>query len=312
MAQPEEKRVKLAVARHTATAPVNIAVIKYWGKRDTKLLLPINDSLSGTLSQDEMHARTTVAASESYAEDTLWLNNEQTDISNPRVQNVIRAMRAKAKAAHPDSTLPEQKLLICSVNNFPTAAGLASSAAGYAALVAALAGLYDLPVESLTDVARIGSGSACRSLSGGFVRWRRGELADGTDSLASQVVPESHWPEMEVLILVLLTKFNAQSSSPRAAYTYDAGPNCVIYALKKDIPDIIALVARCFPSSTPATYVQGRTTSVPEAEIAPELQSFPVAEPDQIKYIIHTGIGDGPRVSQEHLINEAGERIASA
>lgn len=92
-----------------------------------------------------------------------------------------------------------------SENNFPTAAGLASSAAGFAALVRAIADLYTLPSSSteLSRIARQGSGSACRSLFGGYVAWEQGHATDGSDSLAVQVAPASHWPNMRAAILVV-------------------------------------------------------------------------------------------------------------
>lgn len=95
-------------------------------------------------------------------------------------------------------------LKIVSENNFPTAAGLASSAAGFAALVRAIANLYELPTSptDLSRIARQGSGSACRSLMGGYVAWQKGEQADGSDSVAYEVSPASHWPDMRALILV--------------------------------------------------------------------------------------------------------------
>jgi diphosphomevalonate decarboxylase len=95
-----------------------------------------------------------------------------------------------------------------SENNFPTAAGLASSAAGFAALVRAIANLYGLPSTptELSRIARQGSGSACRSLFGGYVAWEMGSAADGSDSLAVQVAPVSHWPEMRAIILVASDK----------------------------------------------------------------------------------------------------------
>jgi diphosphomevalonate decarboxylase len=96
-------------------------------------------------------------------------------------------------------------LRIVSANNFPTAAGLASSAAGFAALVRAIADLYELPQSptQLSLIARQGSGSACRSLMGGYVAWRSGSAKDGSDSIAEEVAPASHWPEMRALILVV-------------------------------------------------------------------------------------------------------------
>ncbi|KAG7275199.1 hypothetical protein CRUP_023787 [Coryphaenoides rupestris] len=93
------------------------------------------------------------------------------------------------------------KVHICSVNNFPTAAGLASSAAGFACLVYTLARVYGVEGE-LSGIARQGSGSACRSMYGGFVQWIMGEREDGEDSVAQQVEPESHWPDLRVLVLV--------------------------------------------------------------------------------------------------------------
>ena len=91
-----------------------------------------------------------------------------------------------------------------SENNFPTAAGLASSAAGFAALVRAVANLYQLPASptELSRIARQGSGSACRSIMGGYVAWNKGEKEDGSDSVAYEVAPASHWPEIRALILV--------------------------------------------------------------------------------------------------------------
>ena len=102
-----------------------------------------------------------------------------------------------------------------SENNFPTAAGLASSAAGFAALVRAIANLYELP-SSPTDLSRIarqGSGSACRSLFGGYVAWQMGSASDGSDSVAVEVAPASHWPTMRALILVVSAEKKGVSST---------------------------------------------------------------------------------------------------
>jgi diphosphomevalonate decarboxylase len=110
------------------------------------------------------------------------------------------------------SNLP---LKIVSENNFPTAAGLASSAAGFAALVRAIADLYELPSTptELSKIARQGSGSACRSLFGGYVAWQKGEMDDGSDSMAVQIAPASHWPEMCALILVVSAEKKGISST---------------------------------------------------------------------------------------------------
>ena len=94
---------------------------------------------------------------------------------------------------------------IASFNNFPTAAGLASSASGFAALVYALGKLFvpEYTNNQLSTIARQGSGSACRSLFGGFVAWERGEKEDGSDSNAVEVASKDYWPEIEALICVV-------------------------------------------------------------------------------------------------------------
>ena len=102
-----------------------------------------------------------------------------------------------------------------SSNNFPTAAGLASSAAGFAALIRAIADLYELPQDptTLSLIARQGSGSACRSLLGGYVAWDHGVEADGSDSKARLVAPKSHWPSVRALILVVSAEKKDVSST---------------------------------------------------------------------------------------------------
>ncbi|XP_016996148.2 diphosphomevalonate decarboxylase [Drosophila takahashii] len=189
----------------TCVAPVNIALIKYWGKRHEDLILPVNDSISMTLSTDELCAKTTVCASESFEENRMWLNGEEVPFEgSSRLQRCLKEVRRLALSNGSTKVPPAWKLHIASVNNFPTAAGLASSAAGYACLVYSLSRLYGIPLdEELTTVARQGSGSACRSLYGGFVQWHRGALDDGSDSVAKQIAPSNHWPQMHVLILVV-------------------------------------------------------------------------------------------------------------
>ncbi|QDS76379.1 diphosphomevalonate decarboxylase [Venturia effusa] len=207
------------IHRASTTAPVNIAVIKYWGKRDAKLNLPTNSSLSVTLSQADLKTHTTASCSPSYKNDSLLLNGADQDVSGARTQACFRELRSlRSELESSDSSLPKlssMKLKIVSENNFPTAAGLASSAAGFAALVRAIANLYDLkatPTE-LSRIARQGSGSACRSLFGGYVAWSMGSEADGSDSLAYEVAPSSHWPNMRALILVASAEKKGVSST---------------------------------------------------------------------------------------------------
>lgn len=185
----------------TVIAPVNIAVIKYWGKRDEELIIPLNDSVSATLDTSIMCAKTSVCASPDFKEDKIWLNRKKESFSNKRLQNCLQAVKARAITEKSvDENFLSWKVHVCSENNFPTAAGLASSAAGYACLVSALAKLYKVQSD-VSSLARLGSGSACRSVYGGFVRWCAGTDPQGTDSIAYQISPS--WPGMRALILVV-------------------------------------------------------------------------------------------------------------
>lgn len=174
-----------------------------------------------TLSQSDLRTLTTASCSASYpsGSDSLLLNGEPSDITGARTQACFRALRARRAALEAaDPSLPKlstQPLRLVSENNFPTAAGLASSAAGFAALVRAVADLYELPETpaELSLIARQGSGSACRSLFGGYVAWRMGEKEDGSDSLADLVAEASHWPDMRALILVVSAAKKGVSST---------------------------------------------------------------------------------------------------
>uniref|UniRef100_A0A336KUU7 Diphosphomevalonate decarboxylase n=1 Tax=Culicoides sonorensis TaxID=179676 RepID=A0A336KUU7_CULSO len=188
----------------TCIAPVNIAVIKYWGKRDEKLILPLNDSISTTLSTDQLCAKTKITLDPTIKVNRLVLNGKEETFDNPRLQACLTEIKERAK--HAGTMKPEMlnwNLEIESENNFPTAAGLASSAAGYACLVQALAHLYKIQDQEVSCIARMGSGSACRSIYGGFVQWKMGKELSGGDSFAVQVANENHWPELRILILVV-------------------------------------------------------------------------------------------------------------
>ncbi|CAH0386673.1 unnamed protein product [Bemisia tabaci] len=227
----------------TCIAPVNIAVIKYWGKRDEKLILPLNDSVSGTLSTDQMHAKTTVMRCKDFTEDKIWLNGKEVSFSNPRLLSCMKEIRRLSRESGTSEDIVNTKVHICSENNFPTAAGLASSAAGYACLVFALKELFGVK-QDITRVARLGSGSACRSIYGGFVRWHKGDLADGSDSIATQIAPPSHWP-LHVFILVVNDKQKKIGSTPgmqRTALTSELVQYRIKESVPKRIEDIIQAV----------------------------------------------------------------------
>jgi len=290
--------------------------------------------------------------------------------------------------------LSTYKVHIASYNNFPTAAGLASSASGFAALVASLAHLYALPASpsQLSLIARQGSGSACRSLFGGYVAWQMGSDPSGSDSLAIQIAPQDHWPQMHALICVvsddkkgtsstsgmqrtvktspllqhriknvvparmeriskaildkdfdtfatitmadsnqfhavaldteppifymndvsrtiiaLVVEYNRHSLASgggyKAAYTYDAGPNAVIYALEENVKEIAQLIVSYFPQKAGdfkdllGLFGEGSKdlnalAKVPSGFNEAVAKRFEIGA---VKGLIHTRVGDGPR-----------------
>ncbi|CAM6117914.1 unnamed protein product [Calypogeia fissa] len=210
------------VVMKTARAPSNIAVIKYWGKRDEKLILPINSSISVTL--DYLFATTTVAASPSFTADRLWLNGKEVSMESERYKNCLKQIRARATDVVDEKTglvvkkedWQKLKIHVASKNNFPTAAGLASSAAGFACLVYGLANLMGAKESyegELSSIARLGSGSACRSLYGGYVKWTMGKEDDGRDSVATQLFGEDHWKDLVIIIAVVSSRQKETSST---------------------------------------------------------------------------------------------------
>ncbi|CAM9245918.1 unnamed protein product, partial [Lampetra planeri] len=425
-----QQEASSAVRTVTCTAPVNIAVVKYWGKRDEELVLPINSSLSVTLHQDQLKSTTTVASSPRVPARTACGSTARRRMhSTPRLQACLREIRRLAgKRRHEEVDAesdeddnnnndnnndnndnnndkgnggggggggggdgrpppPHHHLHVCSINNFPTAAGLASSASGYACLA---------------WPARLGSGSACRSVLGGFVAWERGTRPDGTDSVARSVRPHGHWPQLRALVLVvsadrklvgstagmqtsvqtsellrlraellvpqrmaavsaavaardfpafaelcmrdsnqfhatcldtfpplayltdasraiaaLVHALNRASARTVAAYTFDAGPNAVLFVLEEDVGALLGLLQRCFPPSdhhqhqrdNGDTFIRGLPVEAvkPSVELEQKLKFEPC--PGIIHYIISTQVGPGPQVLSDpdsHLLGPDG------
>jgi len=123
----------------------------------------------------------------------------------------------------------QTKVKIVSNNNFPTAAGLASSASGFAAVALAISKALGLPTDpkSVSMLARRGSGSASRSVSGGFVEWKRGERKDGTDSYGEQIAPPEYWPEFRMIAVITSKKEKKIKSRAGMAQTV---ANCPYYS----------------------------------------------------------------------------------
>ena len=281
------------------------------------------------------------------------------------------------------------------MNNFPTAAGLASSAAGFAALVRAIADLYSLPQSptELSLIARQGSGSACRSLLGGYVAWDKGTRADGNDSAARVVAPQEHWPEMRALILVvsadkkgissttgmqatvatselfqtrandvvpkamagmekaILAKdfesfgritmkesnsfhatcldteppifylndvsraairavedINKRTGKVVAAYTFDAGPNAVIYYLEEHTDTVVGLFKALLDGKGGWEGERGMAVKAAEGRLLLDEKVGAVLK-EGVSRVILTGIGKGPIAVGDHLVDQHGEPI---
>ena len=177
----------------TALAHPNIAAIKYWGNRDETLRLPANGSISINLNR--LFTRTTVSFQSSLPFDELVFNgHEATGQALERISSILDLVRQKAEI--------KERAEIISENNFPSGAGIASSASAFAALALAAskaAGL-DLSERELSRLARRGSGSAARSIPDGFVEWQMGSSDE--DSFAYSIAGHGHWALCDCIAII--------------------------------------------------------------------------------------------------------------
>ncbi|KAL3100031.1 hypothetical protein niasHS_001957 [Heterodera schachtii] len=200
----------------TIQAPVNIALIKYWGKRNEELVLPLNDSIAITI--DELSATTHITIGPDVSTDSVTLNGVGIDIAgSSRFRNVFQQIREysnrkrKLKGEHASK---DWHTKIESSTNFPTSAGLASSAAGFAAIAYGLGKIFRLPERDIVRMARMGSGSACRSIQGGFVHWKAGtHQQNDSDCLCEKLAPTAHWPQLRALVIVVSSGHKKVGSS---------------------------------------------------------------------------------------------------
>ncbi|MDA3974118.1 diphosphomevalonate decarboxylase [Enterococcus thailandicus] len=186
-----------------ARAYTNIALIKYWGKKDEELILPMNNSLSLTLNA--FYTETEVIFSDTFTKDEFYLDGEQQDEkATKKISTFLDLVREKGQ-----TTLNAQ---VISQNFVPTAAGLASSASGLAALAGACNEALQLGLDNagLSRLARRGSGSACRSIYGGFVEWEKG--VDDFTSYAKQI-PSDHFEDDLAMVFLLLNDQQKDVSS---------------------------------------------------------------------------------------------------
>jgi diphosphomevalonate decarboxylase len=183
-----------------ARAHPSLALVKYWGKTDGGTNLPATPNLAVSLAA--FSSVTRVRFSDT-GEDRIIVDGEQQPPD--RFRSVLGTIRTRAGR---DPAGTDGRLTIDSTNDFPTAAGLASSSSGLAALTIALDALFatHLDQRELSAIARQGSGSAARAVYGGFTVWRAGS------ENAEQLAPESHWPDLRVLIVVVRSGRKSVSS----------------------------------------------------------------------------------------------------
>jgi len=204
----------------TARAPANIAFIKYWGKQDEKLRLPLNASFSMNLSG--AFTTTTVEFSKKYTQDIIEFVSARHAELVSASKKVYRSRNEFGMIVARDEkfSLEEKSRIIKHLdlirakagisamakvftqNSFPKGAGAAASASGFAALTMAAATALGLALseKELTMLARIGSGSACRSIPDGFVMWEKGTGSES--SYAYSLYPSDYWDLRDVLVIV--------------------------------------------------------------------------------------------------------------
>lgn len=226
----------------TARAHTNIALVKYWGKADTELMLPQTSSLSLTL--DQFYTDTTVSFDDSLTSDDVVINDQRlapaASVKVSHVLDLVRQQSGETRFAH-----------VASMNHVPTSAGLASSASAFAALAGAAsraAGLNQSRTE-LSRLARRGSGSATRSIFGGFVKWQAG--TDDASSVAIPIQEDVTWP-IAMVALVLDPHHKKVSSTQGMQSSVTTSP---YYPAWKQV------VAEDLAAITPAILAQDFTTT---------------------------------------------------
>ncbi|KRY52883.1 Diphosphomevalonate decarboxylase [Trichinella nativa] len=174
-------------------APVNLALVKYWGKKDEREMLPLNDSLSMNINELFVDTRVTISDG---SNDRVVLNGKEiVGVQFSRFKRCFDEARRIGGI--------KQCFVVQSESLFPVSAGLASSSAGFAAIAFAIGKMLNWDVNTMSHVARLGSGSACRGVYPGFVHWMA-ELAESNDTRnkCEVVALPEHWPELTVIVLI--------------------------------------------------------------------------------------------------------------
>jgi len=271
----------------TARANPNIAFIKYWGNRNDTLRLPVNGSISMNL--DGLDTLTTVQFDELLQADEVKINGKIAGgVAHARVSKMLDEVRALA-GIHLFAQVESN-------NNFPTGTGIASSSSAFAALALAAtkaAGL-NLDEATLSRLARRSSGSACRSIPGGFVEWAAGK--DDADSYAVSIAPPDYWDLADCIAIISTehkpigsTEGHARASTSPLQYSrVDDTPRrldiCRLAIMKRDFGSLVEIVetdsnlmhAVMMTSNPPLFYWLPATLDVMQAVRAARAKGLPV------------------------------------
>lgn len=213
----------------TAISPANIAFIKYWGKKDSAINLPFNNSISMNLS--DCLTTTQVKFNSAFKKDKIIINGKEVkDEKKDRVVSILELVRQKAG----------KKLFakVVSKNNFPSDAGIASSASAFSALALAASKAIGLNLSQreLSILSRLGSGSACRSVIDGFAEWRKGR--DSKSSYAFQLAGPEYWGLIDIVVVVNKGEKKASSTEGHEATLTSPYFKTRLIELKKRIPEL--------------------------------------------------------------------------
>ena len=199
----EPVRSTMLGAETTAHANVNVALIKYWGKRDPDLNLPATGSISLTI--DGLGVEATCAFGVEPEDRCVIDGDPGPNDDTTKVLRFVDLVRTEARIDAP--------VRVVTTSSVPKGVGLASSAAAFASLAVAASRAAGLRLEppALSALARRGSGSAARSIFGGFVEWHRGVRPDGRDSIAEPLLAPDAW-DLRMVVAVTSTTRKAVSS----------------------------------------------------------------------------------------------------
>ena len=203
-----------------AKGPINIALIKYWGKEDEELITPLNNSISLTLDTNTFYTETKVTIKQTCEvkdntkeNDISLIINGKTSNITKRIKNIFKKFLSMDNQICKELSLSKLDIKIESINTFPIASGCASSASSMAALVLAITSALNLEniisKTELTKIARLGSGSACRSIFGGICEWEKGNK---DDSMAVQLYEKNYW-DLGIKLIIVSQKEKDVSSS---------------------------------------------------------------------------------------------------